>query len=342
MRAAALVVASLTLATASPATANEGYVRLSDGRQLHYTDYGAPDGRLVLFFHGTPGSCRDARIVQENLRSASIRLITPSRPGLGRSTFQPGRRILDWPCDVDQLVAAVEGPGARFSILAMSGGTPYALATARAFPDRVEQVVIASGYAPPEAPAPRTAASRSLDFIDRRPRLARLGVGMMGRKVDRKPDKVLKMVAKSWSESDRQLVLCDPELKREVIGTLKEATLCGPDGPLHDAQLLGACWGFPVAEAAGVPIAIYHGCEDEVAPVAMAHWLHGQLPGSDLTVFARAGHLSTLIWHTDEVLRCVAANGSPLAESPEPGPTLLPEPVPADSAVELTPTPAVR
>lgn len=297
-----LLTGLLALAGSKPVVAAEGTVCLADGRRLHYTDLGDPGGQLVLFFHGTPGSCRDANVVQENLRQARIRLITPSRPGIGRSTFYGGRCILDWPADVDQLVTAVAGPGARFSILGMSGGTPYSLACARSFPDRIDKVVIASGYAPPGACAPETKVTDALAFLERRPRLARLGIGLMGRRLDTRPEKVLGRVTKAWSETDRQLIACRPELKREVIGTLREATLCGPDGVILDANLLGSGWGFRVCEAAGVPITIVHGQEDEVAPVQMAHWLHQQLPGSELSVFACAGHLSTLIWHIDDIL----------------------------------------
>jgi pimeloyl-ACP methyl ester carboxylesterase len=30
-------------------------IALSDGRSLAYAEFGDPDGRPVLFFHGTPG-----------------------------------------------------------------------------------------------------------------------------------------------------------------------------------------------------------------------------------------------------------------------------------------------
>ncbi|MCA9259554.1 MAG: alpha/beta hydrolase [Planctomycetales bacterium] len=298
--AAAVAIAAVVFAQHSRAA--ERILTLADGRQLQFTEYGDPGGRLVLFFHGTPGSCRDAAVVEDNMRAGRIRLITPSRPGLGRSTYQPGRAILDWPSDVDQLVTAVAGPGAHFSILAMSGGTPYALATARAFPNRVEQVVIASGYAPPEAKVPATKVARTLDFVERRPRIARAGIDVLGRIMDRRPEAALAHVSKSWSEGDRRLVECRPDLKREVIATLREATRCGPAGVTRDAQLLGSCWGFNVRDVPAVPISIYHGCDDAVAPVQMAHWLHRQLPQSQLTVYVGAGHLSTLIWHTDAIL----------------------------------------
>jgi hypothetical protein len=35
------------------------FVRLSDGRRLAYSEYGVPDGKLVLYCHGHPGSRLD-------------------------------------------------------------------------------------------------------------------------------------------------------------------------------------------------------------------------------------------------------------------------------------------
>lgn len=39
-----------------------------------------------------------------------------------------------------------------------------------------------------------------------------------------------------------------------------------------------------------VPVLVLHGDEDKVVPVARAHELHEAIPGSNLTVFERAGH----------------------------------------------------
>jgi len=77
---------------------------LPDGRSLAYAEFGDPDGRPVLFFHATPG----------------VRLIAPDRPGVGRSTPQPHRRLLDWPDDVRHLADALGLE--RFAVVGFSNG----------------------------------------------------------------------------------------------------------------------------------------------------------------------------------------------------------------------------
>ncbi len=38
---------------------NDKQIKLKDGRMLGYSEYGAPDGKPVFYFHGHPGSRRD-------------------------------------------------------------------------------------------------------------------------------------------------------------------------------------------------------------------------------------------------------------------------------------------
>jgi len=63
---------------------------LSDGRQLGYAEYGALDGTLVFYFHGHLGSRLEGALLAPYAPTA--RIIGIDCPGMGLSTFQPGRR----------------------------------------------------------------------------------------------------------------------------------------------------------------------------------------------------------------------------------------------------------
>ena len=79
----------------------------------------------IMFFHGFPGSrLRASSIGHEAAARAGVRVIAPDRPGMGLSTFQPGRRIVDWPGDVAALADALGLP--TFAVAGVSGGGPYA------------------------------------------------------------------------------------------------------------------------------------------------------------------------------------------------------------------------
>ena len=72
------------------------------GRLLAYDEHGAADGTPIFYFHGSPSTRLEWHLFGSEAlaRKLNVRVIVPDRPGLGRSDFQPGRRISDWPADV--------------------------------------------------------------------------------------------------------------------------------------------------------------------------------------------------------------------------------------------------
>src|SRR3954453_17517412 len=119
----------------SGAGPREGEIRLDDGRTLAYAEWGDPDGGPGLGCHGSPSSRLERHVEDpETYRRWGVRLVVPDRPGFGRSDPSPGRRVLDWPGDVAQLLEQLGI--ARLAVLSLSGGAAYALACAHVLGDR--------------------------------------------------------------------------------------------------------------------------------------------------------------------------------------------------------------
>lgn len=275
---------------------------------MGYVECGDPAGPLVFYFHGTPGSRLEATLVAEEAAAAGVRLVSLDRPGMGLSTYQSNRRITDWPGDVKGAADALGYGGTAFGVLAMSGGTPYALACVRAMPERLTHVAIASGHTPPNSPGVTPGnQDKLIAFVVRRPRLATRGFNVVIRRLDRRPDAVARKIAESWSAADRQLVFCDPVLYRALIANLKEASRCGPAGIVTDVQLLGSCWPFRLGDLPPASISIWHGGCDPIAPPSMGHYFHRQLAGSELVIDPKAGHVTMLKWHAPAILARFAA-----------------------------------
>ena len=119
---------------------------LADGRRLGFDDVGDAEGPVVFYLHGF-GSSRVVRHPDDHIATElGIRLIAVDRPGIGLSTGAPGRRLLDWPGDVEQLAdrLGIES----FAVLGWSGGGPYALACGWSLPDRVDRIGLISAAAP--------------------------------------------------------------------------------------------------------------------------------------------------------------------------------------------------
>ncbi len=80
-------------------------LKLRDGRQLSYEYYGDPNGMCLFGFHGSPGAAHNFAPLDEAATSLGVRLIAPDRPGYGGSTWDPDRKLLDWPEDIKELAA---------------------------------------------------------------------------------------------------------------------------------------------------------------------------------------------------------------------------------------------
>jgi len=127
-------------------------LELSHGQRLATLEYGAPAGDPVFFCHGWPGAGRQAERLHEAGVEFGFRLISFDRPGIARSSHPPQRTLLDWP---PLLAEAAEQLGVRrFRLLGVSGGGPYALATAWAMPERVQAAAIVCGAPPIAANCP--------------------------------------------------------------------------------------------------------------------------------------------------------------------------------------------
>ncbi len=122
---------------------NDSQVNVGGGRKLAYTDIGEPAGLCVVFFHGALSSRLRLAYLEQQFLAEGIRVVSPDRPGYGRSSPQPGRSLLDWPADVAALADALGLD--RFVVAGHSSGGPYAVACAALLPARVAAGIVFGG-----------------------------------------------------------------------------------------------------------------------------------------------------------------------------------------------------
>lgn len=265
-------------------------VRLRDGRTLCYGEYGAPEGKPVLFFHGTPGSrvcIPDRNAVLEN----DIRFITVDRPGYGGSTPNPNLSVADWAGDVEQLADALSLD--HFAVAGLSGGGPYALACGALLPDRVTNVAVISGMAPLSAPKVTDGMSlyNRLGFFVARyiPYILPVALRSMARQAQEDPATVIEDARSRYASSDRR-VMNRSEVHTMMAREIKEAFHQGVQGQVADLKAVAQPWGF-LLEDISVPVRIWHGGADQNAPLSMGEFLAESIPNSHLTIFPDEGHL---------------------------------------------------
>jgi pimeloyl-ACP methyl ester carboxylesterase len=274
---------------------------LPDGRRLGFAEYGARGGRPLLFFHGTPGARVLARVAHEVAFSHNVRLIAPERPGFGRSEFQAGRRIADWPDDVAALADALGLD--RFAVAGVSGGGPYALACALRLPERIPIVGIVSGMVPLDEPASAAALPlrerRIFALLRRAPWVGRALAAAAVPVARRYPNQAFDLLAARALVPDRT-ILQRPEIRAGLIDDMREALGGGGHGAIHELVLFSRPWGFRPADVQ-VPVVLWHGEADAQVPIAIARRLARQIPTCQARFLAGAGHF-WLLDHYEEVL----------------------------------------
>lgn len=282
----------------------ERTIQLPDGRVLGYAEWGDPDGSPVLYFHGTPSSRLDPVCFPDAPAAAGVRLISIDRPGIGLSTFQPRRRVADWPADVTAFADALGLE--RFGIVGWSGGGPYVLACAAAIADRLTGAASAAGVGVLSS----RDALRDMTRTDRlgyrlgryAPPLGRLAFGAIFKLSRRQPEQALKGFAGDLNESDRRVIEGLPEEAKSMRWFI-ESGRQGARGPVHDYGILGD-WGFDLADVE-IPVELWQGDEDASVPPAHAEALAAAAPGASVRRCPGEGHL-VMVTHADELLRAAA------------------------------------
>jgi pimeloyl-ACP methyl ester carboxylesterase len=272
-------------------------VTAADGRTLATAEWGDPDGFPVIVLHGAPGSRLQRHYDDSVYAEAGARVITYDRPGYGLSDRDPGRRVVDCVADV---VAIADALGLElFAAYGASMGGPHCLAVAARLPERVTRVTCSVGVAPFGAP--------DLDWFEGMDPLnvKELGWALEGEDVlvpelEREAAEMLERVAADpskllgddWalSEADRA-ELARPERHEVIRQGMTEAFRGGVWGWVDDDLCLVRGWGFELAEI-GVPIRVVYGLTDVLVPRQHGEWLAGHVPGAEVVVEERSGHIA--------------------------------------------------
>lgn len=268
--------------------------RLSDGRQLSYQCYGPPHGDVILLFHNTAGSALEPPLGSvEFIETNNIQLIVPERPGYGESTPQKNRTIKNHCEDIEELLNLLGVK--RFSILGRCGGTPYALACANHFRDKVIRVGIASG------------APRAQDVIDNseNPLLLKVALGIF-KQFPNMATPLYKISTKDGAEAffKRQLLNSSgnvffTDLDRSwylekyvldhVLGSIKRSLNQGISAWVDELNILFNDWDFDVADIRTEHI-FWHGDKNPVISIPMIKNLASDIHNSHIEVLPGESH----------------------------------------------------
>jgi pimeloyl-ACP methyl ester carboxylesterase len=285
---------------------HENLIELEDGAVVAFEEYGDANGVPVMFCHGWPSSRTMAQLTDEPARELGIRIISADRPGISGSSLQPDRKLTDWPRLVDRITDYL---GIHdFRMLAISGGAPYAYATATAMPQRVRAIAIVGG-APPLA---EISDSNGLLPLYRwmlalyrtQPRLLRRLFYLARPILSLRPPLrfrpvLLKMLLMRPCDAES---LRDAAAFEAIFESQRRAWRASAEGVVADAQIYAQPWGFAI-EDVRVPVRLWHGKEDRAFSVHLAEELANRLPNCHARFVDDAGHYSLPIRHMRDILK---------------------------------------
>ncbi|MGH7753657.1 MAG: alpha/beta fold hydrolase, partial [Gemmatimonadales bacterium] len=136
--------------------------------------------------------------------------------------------------------------------------------------------------------------------------------------IARDPENLVNVLREQMTDPDKRVVN-DVALRRILADTHAAALRDGPEGWVDDVLALRRDWGFRLDEVKG-PVRLWHGADDNFAPVSHTRWLAGRIPGAEIQVQSGAAHFGAmeilpdmLGWLVARSAGLVGAQGRPSA-----------------------------
>jgi pimeloyl-ACP methyl ester carboxylesterase len=270
-------------------------VTTADSRALEVLVEGPSDGFPLLYHAGTPSGAVSFPRLTQAAAATGLRTVTYSRPGYGTSTPQPGRTVADVAADVVAVLAALGLE--RFVTLGWSGGGPHALACAALLPDACRSAATLAGAGPYGDPG-------VADWLDGMgaDNVAEFSAAVEGEAAltDYLAPQCESMAQVTGAQIADALGDLVPEVDRRaltgdiadyVAESCRRAVLQGVAGWRDDDLAFVRPWGFTVGTIT-VPVSVWHGRLDKMAPFAHGQWLAANVAGARAHLYDDEGHVS--------------------------------------------------
>ncbi len=264
-------------------------LNLADGRTLAYDTYGDPDGLPVVFSHGFSDSRLIRNPDEELTASLGVRMIAADQPGVGGSTPDKDRKMIDWGRDMEALADALGLE--RFAVAGHSGGGPHTLAVALHMPDRVTHGVLAS----PVGPFDREGFAKQLVMKDLKlvvklhhfHRIIRWAYKSDVTKAQKDIGTYVEAIAAD-DPSDADTLLADPAQREMFEANFTAGVEQGEEG-VYEMTMALWDWGFELGDVTQHFDVFYGDADDIISPQMPAH-VAADLPDATTHVWPGAGH----------------------------------------------------
>ena len=249
---------------------------------IEYTLLGS--GPVILVCHGTSEDCYSYHSLEPLLESG-FSLLTPSRPGYGRTPLNVGRSSEQ---AAEALVALLESLDIQTcSVVAISGGGPTGIALAAKYPQRIHKLVLMAAISRPEDRLNEAAYQSQMAFYGP---LHGLGWRMLGLVSNLSPRRMARQTMAIFSMHDPDDAL--DRLSPEGIEAIRQFYQghSSRQGALNDAT---HTVGKELLHAVSMPNLIIRSREDKSVPFSHAEW---SLQHVSEATLCEAGFTGHFIW----------------------------------------------
>jgi pimeloyl-ACP methyl ester carboxylesterase len=266
-------------------------LRLDDGRNLAYAEYGDLNGEPVFHCHSIFGSRLELAFDAHNIaRQKSVRLIVLDRPGYGASDPNPKASFVNWSEDLIQLADHLNI--GRFSLTGYVMGGMYALACAHEIPERIKRVASISNGMMPESSSDY---KEFIPFYRMNIRLAKYmpkayglisSILIKGALSD--PNSFIEQMSENLNQADRE-IMDSQSFKAELVTSIKEAFLQGGKACSREMVDFTHDWSFNLSDIK-IPVDIWHGSTDCHQPQILSERFTEHIKNTKLIIKEEAGH----------------------------------------------------
>ena len=244
------------------------FIRLPDGRRLAYRDYGDSSGRVMLTFHEGMGSSllppgSDALAARLGLRVVSV-----ERPGFGRSDPHPDYTFDNVADDMVELCDQLALEDIR--IASVLSGAPSAVQTAIRLGGRATRLMICSGRPPRDSrqsPGPRNPLVLFRERIQDSPWVVETFYSIVRLQLSRAlVERVVRRTA-GFSDGDRAYFEDHPDVADYITDYVAECLAVTTRGPADELRAFRRGRNLTAADL-NVPLIVWHGEEDQLAPLS--------------------------------------------------------------------------
>lgn len=247
--------------------------------KIEYTLLGR--GPVVLVCHGTSANCFSVESFQP-LIEAGFSVLTPSRPGYGRTPLKTGVTAAQ---SAEAMIALLDILKIdTCAVIGVSGGGPTAIALAAGWPERIRALVLLSAISKPETRPDEPLYKNQASFYGPMHSLAWAMLGLNSRLSPKGMARQTMAIFSTHDPADafRQL---SPEDIQQISRFYQNSS--SRQGALND-------WNHTVGKGLlqkiTVPTLVVHSREDAPVPFTHAEWSLANIAGSRLVESGVTGH----------------------------------------------------